>query len=69
MKRACEDTAGLALNTSRNSAPETVVDSSIFQTPNQHIKHASFSEIIVCIPYELRYQTCFTRRESFPGLL
>lgn len=37
--------------------------------PSQRIKYASFAEIIVCIPYEPKYQTHFSRRESFPRLL
>lgn len=69
MKSAYEDTVELALNTFHNSASETVADSSTFQSPNQHIKYASFSEVIVFIPYEPKYQTHFARRESFPCLL
>lgn len=69
MKTTYEDTVELTLNTSHNSVSETAADSSTFQPPSQRIKYASFAEIIVCIPYESKYQTHFSRRESFPRLL
>lgn len=65
MKSTSEDTVELTLNTSHNSGSETAADSSTFQPSSQHIKYASFAEIIVCIPYESKYQSPFQQTGIF----
>lgn len=65
MKSTYEDTVELTLNTSHNSGSETAADSSTFQPPSQRIKYASFAEIIVCIPYESKYQSPFQQTGIF----